>query len=526
MNMIPAVPYATRSKAEKRVFDRLRLSLEEDNTCTAFHSLNLTRHAYKRFGEIDFLIVTKQALIVIEVKGGRVGCQEGIWRYTDKFGDVHTSKEGPFRQAESALHALVTNLRTNLPDKICSQMTIGYGVVCPDCELLVQGAEWDPHVLLDSRTFNGFEGWLKRLIKYWREKDHKYREIEVTALREIKRYLRPEFEAVIPLHIAVDEAEENVARFTEDQMRMVDIITANPRILCSGGAGTGKTFLALEVARRWTAEGKNVLLACRSPWLRRYLESKFVISGLTVSLASSATLAAKRTSISQFDALIVDEGQDLMDMESLDHLDQVLKEGLGSGQWCIFYDINNQSGLFNKPEMEALEFLESCPNTKIPLSTNCRNTRVILEKVKSSLSADMGVCGAGEGPNIREFLVNSPEEAANTLKCEIDEISDTGGLSHSGITILSHLPFNLSIASLLPEKIKNQVQVLDEYSMRSFPPDSISFSEISSFKGLENESIIVVDLPIPGKDKQFNTQHYVAMSRARALLTIIAAEYS
>jgi hypothetical protein len=522
--MIPAVPYRTRSTAEKRVFERLRNAFQDDNSATSFHSLNLTRHAYKRFGEIDFVVLSRYGIIVLEVKGGRVGCQDGSWHYTDRSGKVNISREGPFKQAESALHGLMEKLRANLPERIYSQITIGYGVVCPDCELAVHGAEWDSHVLLDSRNFNGFEGWLKRLIKYWRMKDHKNRELDNTALKDLKRYLRPEFEAVTPLHVVVGEAEEQVAKLTEDQMSMVDIVAVNPRVLCSGGAGTGKTFLALEVAKRWTAEGQNVLLACCSPWLKHYLEAKFVIPGLVVALASAAETAARRSGINQFDALLVDEGQDLMDMESLDHLDKVLTGGLASGRWSIFYDINNQAGLFCTPEQEAIDFLESCSHTKIPLRTNCRNTQRILKKVQNTLAADMGVKGAGEGPAIRECTARTTDKAASLLEREINVISEDGGIAHSSITILSNLPFDRSSTALLPEKLRKKIHILDEYSMRTFPPNGISFSEIGSFKGLENEAIIVVDLPLPGNDKQLKSMHYVAMSRARALLSIIAIE--
>lgn len=525
MNMVPSVPYATESIAEKRVFDRLSLIFEDDNSYTAFHSLNLTRHAYKRFGEIDFVIVSKHALIVIEVKGGRVRCQDGVWHYKNKYGEENTSREGPFKQAESALHALIKNIKSNIPQRIYSQITIGYGVVTPGCELQAQGAEWDPHVLLDARHFHGLEGWLKRLIKYWREKDHKSRELDRASLKELKRYLRPEVESIIPLHIVVGEAKEQVVRLTNDQMRMVDTINANPRVLCSGGAGTGKTLLALEVARRWTAQGQNVLLACRSPWLRRFLETRFVIPGLIVSLAATAETAARRAGLEKFDALIVDEGQDLMDMESLEHLEKVLKNGF-KGHWCVFSDVNNQSGFYGEADKDAIAYLESYFHTKIPLSTNCRNTRLILEKVQTSLSADMGVLGAGEGPAIREFVASSKVDEVSILESEIKEISEEGGLSHSSITILSPLPFGKSLASMLSNKIRNQIQVLDEFSMRSFPPNKISFSEIGSFKGLENEAIIIVDLPEPGIDKKLDTIHYVAMSRARSLLSIISVKSS
>jgi superfamily I DNA and RNA helicase len=97
-----------------------------------------------------------------------------------------------------------------------------------------------------------------------------------------------------------------------------------------------------------------------------------------------------------------------------------------------------------------------------------------------------------------------------------------GGISPGSITILSPLSYENSSISLLPEKMKRNIIKLDDYSVRSFPIPEISFAEIKNFKGLENEVIIVIDLAKPENIKNNNkVEHYVAMSRARALLSVI-----
>lgn len=526
MLMIPAVPHGTHSQAEKRVFGRLRDAFADDRSgsMVAYHSLNLTRHAYKRFGEIDFLICCPQGIFCLEIKGGRIACRDGVWQYTNRYDEISESVEGPFKQAESALHGLMANLRANIPESTVAQFTIGYGVVFPDCEWGVVGAEWDYHVLADARSFRDLEGWLKRLFRYWREKDGYDRMPDTDALRTLRRYLRPEFEAIVPLYVQANQAEERVVSLTEDQMAMVDIVSANPRVLCSGGAGTGKTFLAIELARRWTAEGMKVALACRSPWLRRYLEAKLAIPGITVTLAESIQTACRRAGLDKFDALIVDEGQDLFDMISLDKLDATLKNGLSGGQWCIFHDANNQSGLIGAQDQEAYDYLLSTQPARVPLKTNCRNTRVILEKVQTTLRADMGVRGAGEGPKVREHVVPTREASAEMLAREIREIVDEGGIASGGVTILSPLPFDESSVALLHKSPKHEIVILDEFSMRNIPLGKISFAEIANFKGLENEVIIVVDLEEPTKGDKLLSMHYVAMSRARVILSLIYLE--
>ena len=523
MRMIPDTPHGTHSQAEKRVFDRLRAAFlsDKDGSFTAYHSLNLTRHAYKRFGEIDFLICGPQGIYAIEVKGGQVACHEGIWRYTNRYGDVTESVEGPFKQAESALHGLMKNLRSNLPSRTLDQMSIGFGVIFPDCEWSFSGAEWDSQTLADARSYKDTEKWLRKLFQYWRSKDGGRRHPDDDSLKALRKYLRPEFETVIPLHVQALGAEERIATMTEDQMALVDVVAANQRVLCSGGAGTGKTFLALELARRWTAEGMNVALVCRSPWLKSYLESRFSVNKLTVSLVGSIQVSCRRQGLDYFDALIVDEGQDLFDIGSLDSLDAALRGGLAEGRWCFFHDTNNQSGLFGSPDQEALQYLASMNPTKVPLRTNCRNTRVILEKVQTSLGADMGTKGAGDGPRIREQRASSREDAAKLLANEILELVDHGGLSPGDVTILSPYAFEESCAAMLQEKVKRQITPLDEYSFRSFPCATTSFAQIANFKGLENEAIIVIDLPPPEVGRNDLVKHYVAMSRARSVLSLL-----
>ncbi|MCP5535911.1 MAG: NERD domain-containing protein [Akkermansiaceae bacterium] len=522
MKMIPSSPYGTSSKAEKRIFDRLRQAYEvprEDWTC--FHSLNLTRHPSKRFGEADFVLCGPKGVFILEIKGGGIACNEGQWATTDRNGVISNLKESPFVQAETALHAIQNRMRENMPI-VHNQLTFGYGVIFPDCNFDVSSLEWENCMVADAKSSRDIVGWLNRLFKHWHGKVNRPNLLDSKTLKDIRAFLRPNFDTAIPLHVIADDIEEKATSLTADQMRAIDIIEANNRILCYGGAGTGKTFLAMELARRWTSEGQQVALICRSPWLRQYLETKAQIPNLTLALASNVKSAARRAGIDSFDRYIIDEGQDIFESTVLDNLEPSLNGGWSEGKWCIFYDVNNQAGLFGPTDLDTEAYLESFGAAKVPLTTNCRNTKLILDKVKNDLGADMGVRGAGNGPQIREFQANSPEESATLLANELKEIINIGGISEGNVTILSPLPFPESSAALLHATYLNRIEVIDEYSLRSFPPSHISFATIKEFKGLENEAVILIDLPtlkIPANDLNLR---YVGMSRARAVLSIIS----
>ena len=58
-----------------------------DDSGVALHSLNLPFHQYKEWAEIDFVIVSRFGVMLLEVKGGGVECRDGIWYFKNRFGE-------------------------------------------------------------------------------------------------------------------------------------------------------------------------------------------------------------------------------------------------------------------------------------------------------------------------------------------------------------------------------------------------------------------------------------------------------
>ncbi len=518
MQIIPSSPYSNNSKAELIVFDKLRESFANNPMYLAFHSLNLTAHAKKRFGEADFVILCEYGLFVLEVKGGGVGSSSGQWYTVDRNNKEHKLKESPFCQAEGALHAINKKIKDSSKFYHLT-LPAGFGVVFPDVEFNQQSSEWDLYTICDVKKMRNFESWLRTFFKYWHSKNGNGKKLTKEDIGALKQYLRPEFEVIEPLHVKLSQIEDMAVKLTEDQYKYLDIAAANSRVLCSGGAGTGKTFLAAELARRMASEDKNIVLICKSNWLKRYLETKIQNEFVILSTIDSVKVDMRRSGIDVYDILIVDEGQDLFNLDDIEILDEIIDGGLENGEWYIFHDVNNQSGLFVDAKIEVLELLEGYSPAKIPLTTNCRNSEPILKKVQDCLHLDMGNKGTGMGPEVHESF--DAKNNGNVLKQEINNLLK-GGVAPGSITILSPLNYEKSSVSLLPEKMKKNIAKLDDYSVRSFPLPKISFSEIKNFKGMENEVIIVIDLPEPKKKNlSQKVEYYVAMSRPRALLILV-----
>ena len=75
--------------------------------------------------------------------------------------------------------------------------------------------------------------------------------------------------------------------------------------------------------------------------------------------------------------------------------------------------------------------------------------------------------------------------------------------------------------TLMPPETACRVRRLDEYSMREIRGDKVGFARIEVLKGIENEAIVVVDLPVPDGTTRKSAEHYVATSRARSVLSLI-----
>ncbi len=507
MKVVPNRPHDNESRAELMVFDALASTEFVDHCPIAFHSLFLTDHAEKRVGEADFVIVSKYGLFVLEVKGGGINVINGDWSTTGQKGTFKI--QDPFKQANTAVHAIDAKIK-KLVETDEVRIPIGYAVVFPNVIWKQKAAEWDREMVCDRDDLSNFNQWLKELFEYWNCKRPANANLLSQAdIDAISLFLRPNFEIVQPLFDQVKQVEQVAVKLTEEQYHFVDIAMENRRVICSGGAGTGKTFLAAELARRMLDSGKNVLLVCKSSWLRHYLTARIPSEQLTVATISSVDSAMRRLGLDAFDVLIMDEGQDLLNF----------KGGFVGGQWYFFHDSNNQSNLLAKVEFGALDWLKSQSNPAVlKLRVNCRNTSNILGAIQSKLQCDVGKPTLVGGSEVTEYIGNSSElleKLEPLIKYLISSELDSGA-----ITILSSVQKRKSIVAKLSPEVQAMISELDDYKVRKIPFDGITFSQIKDFKGLENDVIILVDLPPPNSlvEGNYKALYYVGMSRARAIL--------
>lgn len=569
----PQLPHNCRSPGERILFSRFR---DDPKTVDwiVLHSLGVAKHPKRLGGEIDFVvIVPSEGVLCLEVKGGSVARKGGVWFYgSGTF--TETSVVGPFRQAAEAMHAIREYATRQDPSLkgIVFFSGVLFTYVCFDT---ISG-EWHPWQYADrcvltrcpiSEVCLDILGKAHRYIrktpsaKWYDPLRSRPNREQVNSLINI---LRGDFEYFVSPRIVVKETEREISRFTAEQFSALDVLAENDRIMYKGPAGTGKTFLAIEAARRSLAQNKRTLLICYNRLLGQWLASQtkslaeqywglltagtlhrflLQLSGLRPSGENESGLWSKKVpeaviervltgvvNTPYCDTLIVDEAQDLVTEESLDVLDLLLNGGLAGGRWVMFGDFERQA-IYNPHELNgvlnALGLIKhrSPVHFVYPLRVNCRNTEPIAMGVQllSRLHpAYSRVLNVGRGVDIDVDFYTSPEEQTSLLRSRIKALLEY--FLPSQIVILSTRGDRASCAGALYHvKTRFKLQPLRNERIRN--DDTVGFATIHAFKGMESPPIILTDL-VEIDSYRAETLLYVGISRARLKLVMLMHENS
>lgn len=512
MKMIPAVITAPeQSRAEQKVFNFLRsTSLFPEGT--ALHSQNLNAGPTRAEAEADFVLLCSRGLLVMEVKGGGISRQAGQFYSVDAAGRTHAI-QNPFRQAASALHTLEEIVQQQDPD-VMRHLLYGYAVVLPDTSFDVTSAEWHRDIVIDlgdMTTQASFNAAVSRVFRHWQDY-FPDRSGSPQATETIRRLLRPEFDRAPSVTTLAQDVERELHSLTREQWEFFDALLENDRILCRGGAGTGKTFLLAEAARRHAAEGRRVLVTCHSLRLARHLRG--VLAPGVATVLGTGELAGHQ---GNYDVLLVDEGQDLMSMDEIARLDPFVEGGLLQGRWAVFYDPNLQARIHNVFRQDVEDFLQATQAVRVSLTRNCRNTAEIARRTTLRTGGDIGRAHAGAGLRVQELFYRSAHEQEELAARVISDLR-ADSVRSDDVILLSALPWEASVFSRLAGR--HHLAPVDRQRAGDY-----GYCHVDDYKGLEARFVVVGDIgTAQALDALAIARLYVAMTRARAGLWLLIDE--
>ncbi|MCU0823981.1 MAG: NERD domain-containing protein [Leptospira sp.] len=533
------------SPAELKLFDCLKANLSAE--FTVFYNrtwINRNSEGKVEQGEADFVIVhPTSGILILEVKGGRIeidGFTDSIYSI-DHMGRRHQITD-PWKQAEKSKFILLNKIRS-LPKWKDRWVDIGSAVAF--CDLfdnknLNLGIQRPKELIIfkDDLESNKIQDKIESIYQFWSKK----KTFGIDGINLLEKMLAPTLKIENPLKRDLETNEKELIELKDQQFELLEMISQNQRVLVQGGAGTGKTVLLLEKAKRFVNDNLNTLIICFSPTLRDFLR-KSVDSHPNLQITSfdqlvqefanekgilnpfkdrnpfSLTYQEKKqlsdllldcieTSKRRFEAILVDEGQDF-------HSDwwvsmELLLSETEEKYFYIFYD---KSQIVDNKNVIFPTYM-----TNYSLTQNIRNSDEIHQVASSFYSGtamkSSGVKGAG--------VIYS-------------ELTNENDLQKRLISILNqHLTVEKisldQIGILMPEPIEEiylSGKTVGEYKIinaqdRKTERNQILVESISKFKGLERPIIILCNLEKILKPGNLNiSELYVGLSRPKSKLIII-----
>lgn len=535
-----------KSNAEKKMYKILR-KLDMENTYV-LHSLGLPKHETKIYGEIDFVVVCGRGVACLEIKGGRVECQQGRWCFIDRYGVRRQKPEGPFTQVIGNMFSLRTILKKQFKNKPgLNRILVASGVVFPDIKFESDSQEIIPEIIYDKKISDITE-YINHVFDYWEDRQHKKPcRLSDTDIIDIVNYLRGNFVFIPSLNERLADVEKRLIRLTFEQVQIMEALSMNDRLMIEGGAGTGKTMLAVNFAKAQAGKGKRVLYLTFNKNLSYEVQNqignvgklkvinihalfgeyvqinvehlndnpqKYFSDELPKAFYEYISVCEKQKLEGlQYDLLIMDEGQDILTPIYLQVLDKLLLGGLENGVWAVFYD--EKQNIYNPCFGEGFSILQSYDAAKFRLFVNCRNT------------IQIGDCSAKlSGVELSEYIQENGEEVQ---KIEYSDEKDFCEKVKKTIKNLTNEKVDLNdIVFLGPKQYKKSM--LKDVDIKIHELNTISapdvdmpvYATIQGFKGLDSKVVILFDVDCI-RDESFSRYMYIAATRARTLLYIFGS---
>ena len=524
------LPRQTDSNAERKVYEALKRGLPKG--WHAWHSLRLRSRITGQPDETDFVIAdpSKPSLLILEIKGGVIEVSDGRWLQNG-----HAMDSPPINQAFDFRSNLIDRYRDH---KIHSPK-IGCAVCFPDV-LFEKGPPGDDlrGVVIGEKELPYLEDILPLVMAQavpdpWPTSNNRW-------LHALHEFWGETWVPEICLGSRVQLDEEKRLRLDHFQLEIMESHEDNDRLLIQGGAGTGKTLLAMETAQREASKGKRVLLLCfteaLAAFLRECLKKSNVEVGAvkhfamhllgetspgkqlskTMDYWEEVTLRAAVDAVpsekKRWDTVILDEGQDFSGNDFELAGECVRPEG----KLWIFAD---QGQAFWPDRLLNSEMVRGFPKCKLKKPYRCHPAIQHLDDCYSGhCEPDQKLLQKGLKEGAIGIVTSSEERLLKQIEKEIKRLLG-GGLKPGDIAVLSLRGRGSEEGITHRREIGGHPIVLATDPQAG---ENIICDTFLRFKGLERPAVIVTDLRLVSN--RYEKRMHIAVSRALSLLRIVGVE--
>jgi hypothetical protein len=518
--------------------------------------------------ECDFLIVTPTGkLLALEVKGGqekRAEKQKQRW-YANMKRNTNNRKVNPFKQVETVAHMVSRALYDGpLTHPFAPTIPVIHAVWFTD---VVWTSTWATDamnlVVLDREDFTDVRQGLLRVANN-QANGHAMAPFVPECIDALTATFAPTMRVTARFSSTVGGPERQIEELTREQFLLLEELDAASRLCVMGAAGTGKTVLAYEKARRLAARGLRVLLMCENPALATSLMRQLqpdeigIKTRLHVRSVENVTRAVREAAqqnppktrggspqhvadlLAQalrqqkrvadevtYDAVLVDDAQDITTAlwRSLPRLLRDQRRGM----IYAFGDPiqREESGAWRPPMPLARDGL---------LTNNLRNTRAVFEIVsafhqRAGARPDQFARCTIEGGRPTWFLdpagmthiAPGQDSERAALEVALDRLIKLDGFDPNDILIITCRSQVRSrfFAKNASRRVGSHIVVKTAHAVRR---SNVSLSTIRSARGLERRIVILAELDGIEGHRLRDRYLYQAASRAVHQLVVLGSE--
>jgi hypothetical protein len=505
-------------RAEVRVYDALEKALGPE--WTVFYSrpwLGLTAYGEEKDGEADFVVVHPvRGFLTIEVKGGGISWDPATdaWISEDRNRIRHVIKN-PVEQARSSKHVLFDKVREMPGWPRHHFIRMRHGIVFPDVAEPPGnlGADRPRELFCCRAELANIGAWVRNRLS-----GESAQEIGAGGVQAFVDLLASPMTLRVPLAHHYDDDEETIAVLTPQQFHILASFMHLPRAAVGGGAGTGKTIVAMEDALRLAAGGSRVALLCAGKKLAAFLRQTlnrspvhvYSIDELCVAFAAEGGISlapsphlpgdeavdalARAVSAKpelKFDAVIVDEAQDFRSQWWI-IIEELLIDPVRS-KLHAFYDTNQS--VYGDVTGALASFIP----VPIRLTRNLRNTQYVHDVARRFYNGFEITADGPQGPVV-QWDACSKGSIALKVMAKLRSLTGEDEVHPEKIAILAA-----------------DDDLVANLSRQTAPFEGITVEHVRDFKGLERQVVI---LAASGGMADVRELAYVALSRPRVHLSV------
>lgn len=491
--------------------------------------------------ECDFLVFDPSfGFLTMEVKGGAgIEIENGRW-FLNEFSRNYVSsrrelKCSPYEQAEKSMRHFYNYFAEEFHQAF--KGVYGYAVAFPRYTInSVLSVDAPMEITIDIEDMQCLGKRINEIFHYWRN----HRNINIPFSPDQKtRFInainkRIALSAAAGALIQIKEREFLKIDFVQDAI--LDVLYHYNQVRVLGGAGTGKTFIAMKKALRDQNNGKKVLFLCCNKELSIFVQEKIKLTDkirfctyeelMRNTIGGNYDLAeinengnrncfelVAESQPELYESIIVDEGQDFdTDMGLTVRL--FLKDDKESSLY-VFYDINQNVFEYKSDNAFTIEY------PPFILRYNIRNTGCIYKCAVDTTGLGGDTIAnqlLGVKPDVREY--KSVLQGLKGLNNIVTRLTQKEFVSTKSIVILSDEPYEKSILST-----ENRVGSFDISfkNLREIKDTEICFKTAAEFKGLEADVVIYLKNRYEDffKEEAEKRKEYVALTRARYYLYVL-----